>query len=161
MAELRERIPRIVLLLAGREGHASDELRPLHEELGLEGSVRFLGHREDVPDLLAAADLFVFPSLYEGMGGAVIEAMALGLPVVASDIPAMREVLEPGENALLVTPSDPAALADGVERLLADPVRLKRYAQRSRSRFEERFTSDRVVDRMVALYQAVVAAKRR
>jgi glycosyltransferase involved in cell wall biosynthesis len=160
MVELRERIPGIVLLVAGREGHASDELRSLHRELGLGGSVRFLGHREDLPDLLATADLFVFPSLYEGMGGAVIEAMALGLPVVASDIPAMREVLEPGENAVLVTPSDPAALADGVERLLTDPARMERFAQRSRRRFEDRFTLDRIVDRMVALYQAVVAARR-
>jgi glycosyltransferase involved in cell wall biosynthesis len=159
MAELRRRVPGVVLLLAGREGHASNELRVVHGNLGLSGSVRFLGHRDDLPDVLAAADLFVFPSLYEGAGGAVIEAMALGLPVIASDIPALAEVLEPGENAILVLPANPTALAGSIEELLGDPDRMARYAARSRSRFEERYTLDRAVDGMVSLYEGVVAGR--
>jgi len=160
MALLREQVPNIALLLAGREGHATEELQMEYRRLSLEGTAHLLGHRDDVPELLAAADLFVFPSLYEGIAGAVIEAMALGLPVVASDIPAMREVLVPGENAVLVTPSDPESLADVVKRLLDAPDQIERFGERSRHRFEDRFMLDRAVDRMVALYDEVAARGR-
>jgi glycosyltransferase involved in cell wall biosynthesis len=156
MAELRQRVPGVVLLLAGRDGHASAELRKVYGELSLDRTVQILGHRDDVPELLAAADLFVFPSLYEGIAGSVIEAMALGLPIVASDIPAMREVLEPEENSVLVPPADPQALADAVERLLSDAPLMDRFAARSELRFAEQFTLDRAVGRMAELYERVV-----
>ena len=84
----------IVLLVAGRAGDASADLRDLIHDRKLERHVRLLGHRDDVPDVLAASDLFVFPSLYEGLPGAVIEAMALGLPIVASDIEPVRELVD-------------------------------------------------------------------
>lgn len=82
---LLSRRSRLVLLVAGRTGQASRELERLAARPGLAARVRFLGHREDVPDLLAATDVFVFPSLWEGLGGALIEVMALSLPIVASD----------------------------------------------------------------------------
>jgi len=156
MAELRTRVPGVLLLLAGRRGNASEELDTVYERLGLGDTVRLLGHRDDVPDLLAASDIFVLPSLIEGIAGAVIEAMALGLPVVASDIPSTREVLDPGGNALLVTPQQPTDLADAVATLLGDHPMMERFAEASRHRFEERFTLDRIVDRMVAMYGNVI-----
>ncbi len=70
------------LLIAGREGHSTAALQSLINELDLNSVVTLLGHRSDVPEVLAASELFVFPSLYEGLGGALIEALALGLPVV-------------------------------------------------------------------------------
>ena len=161
MALLRKRVPNVTLLLAGRTGHATEELRKEQTELSLEGTVWLMGHRDDVPELLAAADVFVFPSLYEGIAGAVIEAMALGLPVIASDIPAMREVLEVGENSVLVPPGDPEALVDAVERLLGDSPRMERFRERSRRRFEDRFTLDRAVNKMVVLYREVVDTRGR
>ena len=148
--------PESVLLIAGRKGHATKALQArMDESAVLRERVRFLGHRDDVPDLLAAADVFVFPSLYEGLGGAVIEAMALGLPVVASDVPAVREVTEEGQNAVLVPPGQPDALAEALSNLLIDPDRCARFGQRSRTIYEEKFDLESVVGRMVGLYNDV------
>lgn len=161
MAAVRRRAPTAIVLVAGREGHASTELRATHRDLGLGDAVRLLGHRDDIPELLAAADLFVFPSLFEGGAGAVIEAMALGLPIVASDIPALREVLVPGENSLLVPPEEPEALAGAIQLLIDDEGLRIRFSQQSIQRFDQRFTLDAVVDRMVRLYAHVIATARR
>lgn len=152
--------PNLVFLLAGRSGNASEELVRLRDKFGLDERFRFLGHRDDVPDLLAAADLFVFPSLYEGLGGAVIEAMALGLPVVATDIPAMREVLDPDRGAILIPPGDPISLANAIVSLLDDPDRRKAFGLWNRQVFLERFTLDRAVERMADLFRQVAAAGR-
>jgi glycosyltransferase involved in cell wall biosynthesis len=145
----------LVTVIAGREGHATDELNRIAQQMRLNGHVRFLGHRDDIPDLLAAADVFVFPSLYEGLGGSLIEAMALGLPIVASDIPAIREVVEPEGNAVIVPPGDAEALARGIERVLNDQEMARRFGQRSRDLFLERFTLERAVDKMTVLYREV------
>ena len=150
--------PRPVLLVAGRRGDASAELERLRERPALRDRVRFLGHRDDVPELLAAADVFVFPSLYEGLGGAVIEAMALGLPIVASDLPAIREVLEEGRNALLVEPGSSTALAAALDEMVSDTDRARAFGTRSREIFEERFTLERSTRRMVAWYRSAAGA---
>ena len=146
---------RLVLLIAGREGNASGDLRALAEASGVGPRVRFLGHRDDVVDVLAAGDVFVFPSKYEGLGGAVLEAMALGLPVVASRLPPLEEVVEEGESADLVPVGDPAALGAAIEALLDDTDRRERYGRRARRIFEERFTLGRSAERMAQLYEAV------
>jgi len=158
----RER-PRATLVIAGREGLGTGELRGALASLPDEVAerVRFLGHRADVPDLLAAADVFAFPSLYEGLGGAVLEAMALGIPVVASDLPALREVVEPGESALLVPPADPAGLAQAIRALLDDPGRAVTMGDRGIELFEARFSLDQVTDRMTQLLSSVAAARSR
>lgn len=155
--ELRRSVPDALLLLAGRRGHASADLDEEIIRLGLGAHVWRLGHRDDVPDLLAAADVFVLSSLFEGIAGVVIEAMALGLPVVATEIPAMREILEPGRNAVLVPVQDPAGLAAAVRSLLDEPRRRAAFGRRSREIFEARFTLGRIVERMVALYRRVAA----
>jgi glycosyltransferase involved in cell wall biosynthesis len=154
-AAIAQSRPRLVLLIVGREGHATAELRQVHQESGLGERVRFLGYRSDVAEMLAAADLFVFPSLYEGLGGALIEAMALGLPIVASDIPALREVVEEGNNAMLVPPGDPRALADALRRMLDDPARAATFGERSLRIFEDRFTIERSAERMIRLCHEV------
>jgi glycosyltransferase involved in cell wall biosynthesis len=123
----------------------------------LEDRVRFLGHREDVPDLLAAADLFVFPSLYEGLGGAVVEAMALGLPVVASRLDAISEIVEDERSALLVAPGSHSEQATAVARLLDDRELASGLGTRARSVFLDRFTLERNVSRMIELYGIVVS----
>ena len=150
----RER-PRLKLLVAGRPGGATADLERLLRRMDCGDRVRFLGHRSDIPDLLAAADLFVFPSLFEGIGGACIEAMATGLPVVCSDIPGMREVIEHGRSGLLVEPANAAALAQATGALLDDPERAAAMGRRGRERFEERFTLARSAERMVELFRHV------
>lgn len=145
--------PRVRLLISGRAGHATSELQALHEALGLGERVRFLGHREDVPDLLAAADIFAFPSLFEGFGGALIEAMALGLPIVASDLPTLREVVEPDGSGLLVERASPTALAAAIMRLLDEPQLARALGGRGMEIFHERFTVERSATRMIELYR--------
>ena len=105
--------------------------------------------------MLAAADLFVFPSLFEGLPGAVIEAMAMGLPVVASDIPALREVVEEDRNALLTPPASAEDLADAMARLLDDRTRSAAFGERSRRLFEEHFTLERCAPQMIEFYRAL------
>lgn len=147
--------PNAQLLIAGRQGHATNDLEGQIATLDLDQRVRLLGHRADVPDVLAAADLFVFPSVYEGLGGALIEALALGLPVVASDLPALREVVAENENALLVPPAQPEPLRAAIIELLGDPERLQGFGLRSREIFEERFQADAASEQFLALLESV------
>jgi glycosyltransferase involved in cell wall biosynthesis len=151
--------PHLVLLVAGRSGDVSEELESLRHRLGLQDQVQFLGHREDVPEILAAADLFVFPSFYEGLPGAVIEAMALGLPIVASNIEPVRETIEEGKNAFLVPPAAPVELAAAITRLLEDPRTAQAAGRRSREIFEESFTLEQSVIRLMAYYQQILSFK--
>lgn len=151
--------PHLVLLVAGRSGDASEELISLRHRLGLQDRVQFLGHREDVPEILAAADLFVFPSFYEGLPGAVIEAMALGLPIVASNIEPVRETVEEGRNAFLVPPAAPVQLAAAITRLLEDPRTAQAAGRRSREIFEESFTLEQSVICLMAYYQQIISFK--
>ncbi|HEX6230669.1 MAG TPA: glycosyltransferase family 4 protein, partial [Actinomycetota bacterium] len=161
MPQVLAAFPNAQLLVAGRTGNASARLGQTMRRTCPNGRVTFLGHRDDVPEILAAADLFVFPSLYEGLGGALIEAMALGLPIVASDLPAIREVVEAGRNAVLVPPGSSADLAAAIGALLADEARRTSMGPRSRWIFEERFTLERSATRMVQLFERVAAEGRR
>ena len=160
VARLIPKFPRLVLMIAGREGTNSEHLLRINAKTGVNGAVRFLGHRDDVPDILAAADLFVFPSLYEGLPGAVIEAMALGLPIVGSNIGPLREVIEPEKNGILVKPGSPEELAGAIEKLLNDSDKRLCFGKRSREIFEERFTLERSAARMMELYHQVALMKK-
>jgi glycosyltransferase involved in cell wall biosynthesis len=140
------------LLLAG-EGHLHEELRALADPLG--DHVTFLGLRGDVPALLRRSHVFVFPSLWEGVGTALREAMLLGRPVVASDIPAHREFVTHGVDGLLVPPADAEALAAAILRLLHDPeeaAAIGRRAARSAARFDIR----RTTEELEAIYDDVI-----
>ena len=154
LAVLRSRRPNLLLLIAGRDGAASDQLRRATVKLDLEDQVRILGHRHDVPDLMVAADLLTFPSLYEGFGGTLIEAMALDLSIVASDLPAIREVT--GDTVAFVTPGSFSALAVGIEDLLENDSRSRQLRQAGRDRFEKNFTIESTSKRMAAFYRAAL-----
>ena len=159
-ASLIQQDPSLRLVIAGRRGNASNRLEEVIRTSSLNGEVRFLGHRDDAPEVLAAADVFVFPSLYEGLGGALIEAMALGLPIVASDLPAIREVVEADRNALLVPPGSSPALAAAVGALISDPERRRTMGERGRQIFQERFTLERSTSSMLELFAAVATIGR-
>ncbi len=158
MPEVLRRLPGATLLIAGRDGGATPELRTAMRGLGVEGNVTLLGARSDVADLLAAADVFVLPSRWEGLPGVVLEAMALEAPIVATDLPAVREAVGGSEGAALVPAGRPDLVAAGVVGTVADPSAAARRAARARSRFEERYTIDRVVERMLAFYRTAVAS---
>jgi glycosyltransferase involved in cell wall biosynthesis len=121
------------------DGPALPSLRSLAAELGIESRVEFLGLRDDVPELLREADAFVHPTLTEGFGNAVAEAMASGLAVVVTRVGGLPEIVEDGVSGLLVPPGDAAALAAGIEAVARDAALRARLGGRARQRIVERF----------------------
>jgi glycosyltransferase involved in cell wall biosynthesis len=115
-------------------------------------NVRLLGARTDVPDVLASLDVFAFPSLFEGLCLAVIEAQAAGVPVVATAVGGIKETVVDGETGLLVPPRDQEALAAAIRRLLADPAQAGRLAGEAKRRAFERYSEERMVAGTLALY---------
>lgn len=155
IASLRAKHPEVILLIAGREGNVTSQLKTLIEDLDLGEAVSLLGHRDDVTDVMSASDLFVFPSLYEGLGGALIEAMAVGLPIVASDIPALREVVVDGENAILVPPGDAIALSAAIDDVMGDETRLAGFGHVSQTIFEEKYRAETATAAMASMLSQV------
>jgi glycosyltransferase involved in cell wall biosynthesis len=145
-------VPGTRLVVAGRDGNQTPLLGATVRRLGLDGAVAFLGPRDDVADLLCAADTVVIPSRWEGLSNILIEAMALEAPVVASDLPTLEDAVTDGETALLVPPADPARLAPAIVATLADPDAARQRARRARERFMRRYTIDHVADQMVGFY---------
>jgi glycosyltransferase involved in cell wall biosynthesis len=153
VASIRRDKPDVLLLLAGRDGNRTAALRYQTTRLGLDDNVRFLGARDDVPDLMVAADVFVLPSRWEGLPGAVIEAMALETPVVATDLPGVREVL--GTELLrgcIVPIGDATALAARIVTMIDAGPETASWTAAARSRFLRRFTTRRIASEMVDFY---------
>jgi glycosyltransferase involved in cell wall biosynthesis len=153
--------PGACLLVAGRNGNQTPLLRAGVARLGLEDVVELLGPRDDVPDLLCAADVVVIPSRWEGLSNVLIEAMALEAPVVVSELPTLHEAVSDGETAQLVPAGQPERLAAAVVATLADPDGAATRARRAHQRFLDRFTIDRVVEQMAAFYQRALASASR
>lgn len=144
------------LLIAGsdRAGHEL-VLRRMISEFALEERVMLLGHRDDVPDLLAAADIHAMPSHEEGLPNSIIEAMASGLPVVASRVGGIPELVVEGENGLLVEPRDPDGLSAALLALARDPHRRARIGEANEARVRAQFSLERSVSRYEELYASL------
>jgi glycosyltransferase involved in cell wall biosynthesis len=139
-------LPDVDFAIAG-EGELRSELERSAGE-----NVRFLGARADIPDVLASLDVFAFPSLFEGLCLAVIEAQAAGVPVVATAVGGIKETVVEGETGLLVPTRDPEALASAIRRLLEHPDEAARLAAEARRRALERYSEERMVSGTLALY---------
>jgi glycosyltransferase involved in cell wall biosynthesis len=126
--------------------------------IGMSDRVHFLGDRPDVPALLASSDLFVLPSLWEGLPMALLEAMASMLPVVATDVAGSRQVVVDGESGLLVPPGDAGALASAIRLLLADPVLAGTMGTAARERVVSSFSGAAQAARHAELYARCLAA---
>lgn len=150
-ARVRAERPDARLVLVG-EGELRAELEERARRLGIADSVLFTGARDDVPDLLASFDVFAFPSLFEGLCLAVIEAQAAGVPVVATPVGGIRETVVEGETGLLVEPRDAAGLASAILRLLADRELSARLSAEARRRVRDRYSVDRMVAETLRLY---------
>jgi L-malate glycosyltransferase len=143
-ARLAPRHPQLKFLIAG-DGPREGELRALARRLDIEHQVRFLGHCEDVPALLAQADAFVLPSRSEAFPNGAIEAMAAGLPVVASRVGGLLDLIDDGRTGLLVEPDNPAALASAIESLVISPERAAALGATARDEVARRYSFDRMV----------------
>jgi glycosyltransferase involved in cell wall biosynthesis len=152
-------LPGVDFVLAG-EGPERAGLEALAAELGIAERVHFLGYRGDIPQLLAACDVFALPSLYEGSSLAVLEAMAAERPVVSSAIGGTNELIDDGVDGLLVAPGDAEGLARALRRLLDDAELRKAFAERARQRVERDFAPSAMTQRVEAIYEELLAGGR-
>jgi len=151
-------VPETRIVVVG-DGPQSDRMRRDALRLGLGERCLFLGAREDATALLALFDIFVLPSLWEGLPFVLVEAAALGKPIVATAVDGVPEILEEGQTGLLVPPGDSEALANAVIRLLRDKDEAGRLAEKARSLVPPRFPLRRMVERTQNLYLELLNRK--
>jgi glycosyltransferase involved in cell wall biosynthesis len=148
LVEAASRIPevqkRLRFVIVGN-GDCRQELEKYVREKGLTDVFHFAGFHPDITPYMKSFDIFALPSLSEGLSSAILEAMAASLPIVATDVGGIPELVTHGENGLLVAPADPEALARAIQHLAEDPQESLRMGQRGRSRMEERFTLERKI----------------
>lgn len=147
---------RVRLSLVG-DGPLADTLGQLVSELELDSLVTFYGNRDDIPQLLQDMDIFVLPSLGEGISNTILEAMASGLPIVATHVGGNPELVTPGINGLLVPPSSPRELADALLTLLADPQKISDMGQASLKAVRSRFDWQKTVQEYAAVYNELLS----
>ncbi len=150
-------IPKAMFVIVG-EGPDREQLQKLACASGVQHRVTFLGFRQDIAELLSCCDLFVLPSLFEGLCLVILEAMAAGKPVVATDIDGIKEVITSGETGLLVPPANAVALAAAIQRLLDDPLLAARLARAGNARVTQEFSSNVMARRMGLIYSQLPAA---
>jgi len=143
-------------LLSERDKRTSKKVRSLVRINGVEDSILFLGFRDDVPQLLAAIDIFVLPSYREGMPRSIIEAMISGKPVIATDIRGCREEVVHGETGLLVKPKDVKSLVKALEKLISNPELAKRMGEKGRERATTFYNEERTLIRQMEVYKKAV-----
>lgn len=158
LPQVVKRFPGVRVRIAG-DGDLRDRLMALSRRLGLDEYVAFLGFRRDVPELMAQADLMVMPSRWEGLPIALLEAVAAGLPVVASAVAGIPEVIADGETGWLVQPDDPEALAAAISEALLDPAEARRRAQLAYARDKAEFSIKASVARVDRLYRELARAR--
>ena len=155
LLEAIAQVPGARFVLAG-DGPEREVLESLTARLGIADRVLFLGRRSDIPQLLAACDVFALPSLYEGSSLAVLEAMAAGIPIVSSAIGGTDELLDDGRSGLLVPPGDPAALAAALNRVIGDPELRRDLATAARERLDRGLKREQMADRVTGVYRELL-----
>ncbi len=156
-AAVNARVPCDLVLIG--DGPERSKVERLVHELNLSETVRFLGKQLNFAQVLAEADVFLLPSTNESFGLAALEALSAGLPVVASDVGGLPEVVVDGDNGFLCAPDDSAAMVDAVYRLLSDPVLYRRFAASARAHPLAHFQRERIVDQYEDCYRRVLAGR--
>ena len=158
VAKVTEKYPKSLLVLVGKGDDKGEEEVKLKEQvknLGLADKVRFLGWRPDVDEIMGCFDIFVLPSLNEGMGRVLVEAMAAGLPIVASRVGGIPDLVKDGKNGLLVPPEDASALETAISDLLADKMKRKRMAEAGKKMCRQ-YSAEAMVEQIDNLYTELV-----
>ena len=148
-------VPKLHLVVVG-DGPERPRLEQYAQRLGLQGRALFLGWRDDVPSLMAGWDCYALPSLSEGFNVSVLEAMASRLPVVASDLPALREAVVPGRGGIMVLPGSAPELAAALLHVLKEPEKARALGKYNRERVDAFFGEDRMVRCTRALYEGMM-----
>ncbi|HLD87869.1 MAG TPA: glycosyltransferase, partial [Candidatus Omnitrophota bacterium] len=144
--------PRVWLMIVG-QGPQENDLRMLVDQLGLEKSVDFRSTVQSTADILPAFDVFVMPSLQEGLGLSVMEAMAAGISVVASNVGGLPDLVKDGQTGFLTPVGDSAALGKRINAMLGDPVRALNMARAARTLMEKEFSAERMVEGTIKVYE--------
>ena len=147
----------VCFVLAG-DGPDRPMLEKMAAELGIARDVHFLGWRKDVSRVLSGFDVFVLSSSSEGFGLSMMEAMATGLPIVATDVDGPRVLVEHGETGLLVPSGDAGRMAEAIRSLVHDKDRARRFGQAGRARTERDFTEDRLIESVENVYASILEA---
>jgi glycosyltransferase involved in cell wall biosynthesis len=151
--------PETMLVIAG-EGPLEATLKERADAAGLSERVRFTGFRSDVADLIAAADVFCLSSIWEGVPLSAQEAILLGVPVVATDVGGMNELITDGVSGRLVPRDDPRTLADALRDVLASPELRSSYSEKARRDLETNFSTDRMLARLTDFYNDAAKTRR-
>ncbi len=141
------------------DGDLREELESQAHELGISEKISFLGHQNNITPFLMISDLFVLPSLNEGFGLVVIEAMASGLPIIATNVGGVPEIVKDGETGILVSPGESSALKNGILTLLKDREILRQIGNQNRERVQREFSLKQMNDKVEKLYDEVLAER--
>ena len=150
MAHIWPDYPTVSLVMVGK-GKLDVDLRAQALKMNANGKIKFLGWREDIHEIMPVFDLLVLPSLNEGMGRVLVEAMAAGKPVVASEVGGIPDLVRHGETGYLVRPADEKALANGIKKLLNDPERAQQMGQRGKE-YCRQFSLEAMIEKLDDLY---------
>lgn len=158
VARARSEVPDLVLWIVG-DGVEATSLRKLAAELGLNGAVQFFGERADVGTWLREADVFVLSSISEGLPISILEAMAVGLPAIVTEVGGMPEVVSLSGAGTTVRPGDVEMLASAIVEFAGRRNDLKQWGERARCCYAQHFTPERMADQYSSLYQACLSAR--
>ncbi len=159
LLEALAQLPREVHAVLAGDGELASTLQERAGAEDLTGRVHFLGHREDIPGLLSSLDVFCLPSRMEGLGTAVLDAMAAGIPIVATTGGGIPEMVEPDRSGILVPPAAPDSLARALAAVLSDPFLAARLSAGGRVRVQA-FSADRMVEGTMSVYTSVLRERR-
>ncbi len=164
MSQVVRHMPNVKIQIIGdappKKKSYKDELVMLSKRLGLSGHVEFLGNRRDIPQLLAQSDCLVLSTItQEAFGRVILEAQAAGVPVVATKVGGVVEIIDDGKTGLLVMPKDPEGMAKAVIRILQDPQLSSLMVAGSQKRIDERYTIKHMADATIGVYQEVLDSR--
>ena len=148
-----QQIPDLHVLFIG-DGELKEELLAQTKSLGLERHIHFLGIRKDVPELLAASDYFILPSLWEGLSMALVEAMASQLPVIATEVSGTKQVIISGETGILVPPGEAQQLANAMLQIVSNPEKARAMGIAAKQRVEKYFSAQKQAKDHIALFES-------
>ncbi len=159
IAKLKKDFPRITLLIVG-DGPLKQQLKNYAEKLKISKNVIFLGMRRDIPEILSTIDIFVLSSLWEGLCNSLIEAMAAGKPVIASDIPAVTEIINSDKMGILIPPQNSEAIKKAISVLLNNKPLAQNFCKFAQERILSTFTIDKTVSHYSDLFIKILESKR-